>query len=330
MSDTHPNSRPDRDQFMIYGGIVAPSTAAVVCFLWLVSQRSRLPDSIATHWTSGDTPDGFMTPMQSFTTLLVLTIACAQIGWFGVPTKIPVVHRRLLFVINIVLAAFLIGLQLGVTIPQIGSVDPATASINVAYPAGCAAAGLALSVVGMRYIRDFDREHPEFVTSRPAAKLPRGPQSNPASVTAGAATKIFLIVWVIGGLALYFVNPFLTLTLLLCLPMLMIGYCTGIAVTEGEVVIFSGVGPMKLTQRIDIRTISGAYASHYHWGDGGGVGLRIGNDNRITAAARSGEAVKFDTTTTGYTVVVPDGESEAIAADINSHVDTWLDSQQHR
>ncbi|MDU4705197.1 MAG: DUF1648 domain-containing protein, partial [Corynebacterium sp.] len=59
----------------------------------------------------------------------------------------------------------------------------------------------------------------------------------------------------------------------------------------------------------------------YNWADGGGIGLRLGNDGRITVAARSGEAVKIETSGSDYTIVVPDGMAAAVAGEINSRID---------
>lgn len=76
-----------------------------------------------------------------------------------------------------------------------------------------------------------------------------------------------------------------------------------------------------MKHRIELRTVKYAAPGKYNWADGGGIGLRLGNDGRISVAARSGEAVKIETSGSNYTIVVPDGMAATVAGEINSRID---------
>lgn len=309
------------DPWIIRGTIMIPSALAVAQFAWILAIAHRLPTRMATHWDAAGNADGFMTPAQSALTLLVVTVACAQIGWFGARTASPLIVRRSTAVASLLLTGFLLGVNAGVTIPQFDLEDPSSARIGWGYAIAGAALGLAAGLFVAGCLRDYSTLTDAPVTSRPSPTLPRGHKTGRLTVTCSQTLKILVAVWTLGSIALALFLPVLGIIFLLCVPLFLLGYSSGIEVKDDEIDTFTGAGPIKIHQRIDMRTVKYAEAGTYHWADGGGVGLRFGNDGRISVAARSGEAVKIETSGAGYTVVVPDGMAELVAGDINARLD---------
>nr|WP_120491447.1 DUF1648 domain-containing protein [Corynebacterium lactis] len=313
------------DSIAIWGTIVLPCALAAVAFAATVTAASlgRLPEQMATHWSGSlaGAPDGFMTPLQSATTLLVVTVVCAQMGWFGALVRVPLVARRINTVATLLLCGFLIGMGLAVTLPQIGLADPTAARIYWSYAGTGALIGLIAGILLASRQRDFSPLADVSVTGAPAEKLPRGKPTGVTVVTCSIAVKVMLGVWALVSLVVAYFLPVLGVIFLLCLIPMLLGYRSGLEVRDSDIVVFIGVGPVKIRHTIDMRTVRYAEPGRYHWADGGGVGLRFGNDGRISVAARSGEAVKIETSGAGYTVVVPDGHAEAVSGDINSRLD---------
>lgn len=312
---------PRFDPWIIRGTIAIPSALAVAQFAWILAIAHRLPTRMATHWDAAGKADGFMTPAQSALTLLVVTVACAQIGWSGARTASPLIARRSTAVASLLLTGCLLGTNTGVTVPQLDLADPSTARIGWEYAIAGAVLGLAAGLFVASRLRDYSPLTDAPVTARPSPALPRGERTERLTVTCSPTLKILVAVWTLGSIALALFLPVLGIIFLLCVPLFLLGYSSGIEVGDKETVAFVGAGPLKIHQRIAMRTVKYAEAGTYHWADGGGVGLRFGNDGRISVAARSGEAVRIETTGSNYTVVVPDGMAEAVAGDINSRLD---------
>lgn len=318
---------PRFDPWIIRAAIVVPCVLTVAQFLWTLAISSRLPAQIATHW-SGSAPDGFMAPIQSALTIVILAIACAQIGWIGARATTPLVARKSIAVMNLILSGFVIGVDFAVIIPQIDTTDPTTASINWIYVIIGTAIGLAAGLFVASQLRDYTPLTDATVTDPTSPQLPHrqgAPAAINVSVTAPKGLTIAIVVWVVVSVALVFFLPALGIILLLCTPFFLLAHETGMTLGENPetdaITVFNGFGPMKMKHRVELRTIKYAKPGKYNWADGGGIGLRYGNDGRITVAARSGEAVKIETSGADYTVAVPDGMAAAVAGEINSRID---------
>ena len=319
---------PRFDPWIVRATIVVPCVLAIGQFLWTLTVIHRLPAQMATHWSNSGAPDGFMPPIQSALTIGILTISCAQIGWFSATTKTVLVARKSMAIMNLILSGLLIGTGFAVVIPQIDIADPTTARIGWLYSILGTVFGLVAGAVVARSLRDYSMLADATVTERTNPRLPHRsgePTAINVSVTYSTGTKIGIIAWIVVSLAIAYFLPTLGVIFLLCTPLFLMVYETGMkldtAPDTDSITVFSGLGPIKMKHHIQLRTIKYAEPGIYHWADGGGIGLRFGNDGRVTVAARTGEAVKIESSGPNYTVVVPKGMATAIASEINSRID---------
>ncbi|WP_048761865.1 DUF1648 domain-containing protein [Corynebacterium vitaeruminis] len=319
---------PRFDPWVVRGTIIAPCVLAIAQLLWVIAISDRLPEQIATHWSGSDTPNGFMPPIQSTLIMAVVVIACAQIGWIGAKTSTPLVVRKPIAIINLALCGFLIALEFAIIIPQIGTTNPTTARISWVYAIVGVVIGLAAALLVARRLRDYSSLTDATVTEPTSPELPHregDPTPIDVSVTISNGVKVAFTVWCVASIALAVFLPSLGIVFLLCTPLFLIAYETGMTLDTNpmtdSITVFNGCGPLKMKHHIELRTIKYAKPGKYNWADGGGIGLRLGNDGRITVAARSGEAVKIETSGANYTIVVADGTSSTVAGEINSRID---------
>lgn len=319
---------PRFDPWIVRGTIIAPCVLAIAQLLWVIAISDRLPEQLATHWSGNDTPNGFMPPVQSTLIMAIIVIACAQIGWLGAKTSTPLVVRKPIAITNLALCGFLIGVEFAIIIPQIGTTDPTTARIGWIYAIAGVIIGLVAALLVTRRLKDYSSLTDATVTEPTSPQLPHregDPTPIDVSVTISKGIKIALAVWCVVSVALAVFLPSLGIVFLLCTPLFLIAYETGMTLDTDpktdSITVFNGCGPLKMKHPIELRTIKYAKPATYNWADGGGIGLRLGNDGRITVAARSGEAVKIETSGSDYTIVVPDGMAAAVAGEINSRID---------
>lgn len=319
---------PRFDPWILWATIVSPCVLAIAQGAWILAISDRLPTRMATHWDNNGAPDDFMSPGQSALIFGLITIVCAQIGWFSATTKTVLVSRKTMAFMNLILSGFLIGTVFAVVIPQIDIVDPTTARIGWLYSILGAAIGLLVGIVVARRVQDYSALADATVHERTSPRLPhRSGEPTPIDVrvTYSTGTKMGMALWAAGSLALTFFLPVLGVIFLLCTPLFLMAYETGMkldtAPETDSITVFTGCGPAKMTHHILLKTIKYAEPGEYHWADGGGIGMSFGNDGRVTVAARSGEAVKIETSGSNYTVVVPDGMAATVAGEINSRID---------
>ena len=319
---------PRFDPWIVRGTIIAPCVLAIAQLLWVIAISNRLPEQIATHWSGGDTPDGFMPPIQSTLITAIIVIACAQIGWLGAKTSTPLVVRKPIAITNLALCGFLIGIEFAIIIPQLDTTDPMTARIGWVYAIAGIIIGLVAALFVTRRLKDYSSLTDATVTEPTSPELPHregDPTPIDVSVTISKGVKVALAVWCVVSVALAVFLPNLGIIFLLCTPLFLIAYETGMTLDTApktdSITIFNGCGPLKMKHRIELRTVKYAAPGKYNWADGGGIGLRLGNDGRISVAARSGEAVKIETSGSNYTIVVPDGMAATVAGEINSRID---------
>lgn len=319
---------PRFDPWIVRGTIIAPCVLAIAQLLWVFTVSNRLPEQIATHWSGGDTPNGFMPPIQSTSIMAIIVIACAQIGWLGAKTSMPLVVRKPIAITNLTLCGFLIGLEFAILIPQLDTTDPTAARIGWVYAIAGVIIGLVAALLVTRRLKDYSSLTDATVTEQTSPVLPHregDPTPIDVSVTISNGVKVALAVWCVVSVALAIFLPSLGIIFLLCTPLFLIAYETGMTLDTdpktNSITVFNGCGPLKMEHQIELRTIKYAKPGKYNWADGGGIGLRLGIDGRITVAARSGEAVKIETSGSDYTIVVPDGMAGAVAGEINSRID---------
>lgn len=312
---------PKFDPRAVWGTIIVPSIVAVAIFGIVLAVSDRLPEKVATHWSGSDTPDGFMSPLSSALIFLVLSLLITQIGWFSAATKSPLPFRRINAIATWTIFGLICAIPLGITLPQMGIEDPTTFELPWWWVVLGTLLGLAIGFLVARSLRDYSSLYDVPVTDTPPKSLPRERPTERMSVKYSNAMRVFVGLWVTASIVLLFFMPSVGVVFLLCTPLLLIGYETGLEVHDDKILLFMGCGPAKVRIPLDMKTVKYAEPSKYNWADGGGLGLRYNFDGQMMLAARSGEAVKIETTGTKYTVVVPDGQARAVAGDINARLD---------
>lgn len=312
---------PKFDSRAVWGTIIVPSIVAAAIFGLVLALSDRLPEKVATHWSGSGRPDGFMSPLASAVTCLIVSLAVVQIGWFSASTKSPLVFRRINAMAAWTIFGLISAIPLGITLPQMGIEDPTTVELPWQWVVLGTLLGLAIGFLVARGLRDYSSLYDVPVTDTPPKSLPRERPTERMSVKYSNSMRVFIGLWVAVSIVLLFFMPSVGVVFLLCTPLLLIGYETGLDVHDDKILLFMGCGPLKVRIPLDLKTVKYAEPSKYNWADGGGLGLRYNFDGQMMLAARSGEAVKIETTGASYTVVVPDGQARAVAGDINARLD---------
>ena len=315
------------DSWVFYGAIVIPSVIAVVIFAWVLLNLGRLPELIPVHWTSTGPdggqrrPDQFLEPLQAAVFGLVINLSCVQLAWLGVRFHDPSVVRRTTAASMVAIDSVIFATTTALISGALDATDPH----QVLFPGHIVAIGAAVGLIAAAVLWVQIPEHPpladDIVTTAPLSSLPRGSATGESRVTCGIGTKIVIVLWLLVAGAMLFVEVAVGLILLFSAPVLLYSYSSGIVVREDGFEVFIGIGRFRLRHPVPFEVVRYAHVGKYHWGDGGGAGLRLGNDGRISAAARTGEAVKVETSGPNYTVVVPEGTAAAVAGDINARLD---------
>lgn len=311
---------PRFDSRAIWGLIIAPSIIALAIFGVIVAVSGKLPEKIATHWSGLGTPDGFMSPRASALIFLLMSLLIAQLGWFSAVAKNPLVFRRINAVTTLTIFGLIAAIPLGTALPQIGITDPSTVELPWLWTVLGTLLGLGIGLLVARSLNDYRTLYDVPATELPPRNLPRGQRTERMSVKCSKTMQVFVGLWLAGSLVLLYFVPGAGVIMLLCVPLFFIGFETGLEVGDDNILLFMGCGPLKARIPVDMKTVKYAEPSKYNWADGGGIGLRYNFDGQMRLAARSGEAVKIETTGTNYTVVVPDGQATAVAGDINSRL----------
>lgn len=290
----------------------APVVIAVIGVLVVLMWTPDLPDRVATHWGSGDRPDGF-TSASSLAWLvggLSVLIPLPCVGLF-LALKLP---SRTTSAFGAGLAAFLVAILLTSVAPQRGLEDSSEVSIAGWWFVVSIGAGLLVALLAA-VLTPRDR----FEGSEPARPVPAGAT---AVRWSGAVSSDVLLgiagFAVLVGLVLL-ITP-LHIVGYIVLPIAVLLACTAwwrVTVDERGVVVRCALPWPRLRIRPD--QLTGAEVEHISaLGDFGGWGIRLsGRGTGIVLS--SGEAVIIHRRDARPLVIVID-DAPAAAAAINSRL----------
>lgn len=297
--------------------LVAVAPAAVVLVL-VLSWRERFPARLATHWTLGDRPDGFMGRDAFIDGWAVATVAAVSIA--AVVTLSIKRGRRSAAMITGAVSAFMASLGLLVSLPNLDLADPQEAEIGWAamlpIPLMVGFAGLAWWIHGR------PDEPARLATRPPAAELPRLAPGDPASYTETTTNWIFVAAMlalfiVIGVVVSIRDSPWLGLEFaILGLGLAWFGRTTVRAVDTG-LTLSSGAIRIRvpINELVGARVLDGVHPLR----EFGGWGLRY-TLRTIALVQRSGLAVEA-ARTERRRVVITCHDPRRLAAVLNSLAD---------
>lgn len=318
--------RPDPhgrwDGATLAGFVAFPLIVVAGVVWWAASVRGRLPDPVAVHFGAGGGADGFGSPTTLLVVLVVVTVPIVLVmGLLGSALRYPRILRRTLGPVATTFAGFMAGMVPDLVMPQLDRATAEGVVIGEVWTIGGTVAGLLVGVAVAAVLRE-----PTAVAAQgaPDPALPRGQHSEEVRTGAATGMKVLLAVWVVASAASALISPGLAVLLFLCVPLLAQTMVVRLRVDDDAVRLLA-----LIWETMPLETITAARPSRYDWGDSGGIGIRVvdysgpssDRGKRIAVASRSGEAIDIDTTTTNWTIVVPDGTADAIAGDINARLD---------
>lgn len=168
-------------------GILAPLLCAISGFALSALWKSRLPDPIATHWTT-TSPDGFSTLTSNAWTVALLTLLLGG-GLSAIAALAPamLMMRRFMLVIGLSVVGLVTAVDAALLHAQLDVTDPSTTSLPLWPLAAGFVIGGTVGLVGAWFLRDYRVR--TAATGRPASTLPRSDEAVPLSDDVGFSAR---------------------------------------------------------------------------------------------------------------------------------------------
>lgn len=305
-------------------GVVLPLLAAFVGPVLTELWRDRLPDRIATHWSSSG-PDHFAAPMAAAWQFTVVQIfvgvgLCA----FAALAPAMLLMRRMMLILGLTVTGILLYLQIVILTVQRDRTDSHVHLPWTAIPVG-AVLGAVVGLLAATRLRDHRRR--ETATERPAANLLRQPSAGPVRdvVGFGRAGTVGFVTVTVGAAIVGCVAARTAWPLAALLPVLLIlaGLMRFDVAASPSGVTVRNLGMTSVD--IGIEEIEGAVVVEANpFKEWGGWGLRVQRPSRYGIVTRTGPAVRI-TTASGLSLTVTTDRADTMAGALN----VWADQSRN-
>lgn len=321
-----PNDEPRvLDPAGVVFGVGVPVAAAVVGLLLTYTWMDRLPDRLATHWSTS-MPDGFSSPTSFAWTFALITLliggGCSAVAALAAAL---LVMRRAMLLTGLTVVGLLTTLQVAILATQLDVADASSVRLPGWAIGGGVALGFCVGCLGARFLTDYRPRPP--ARGVPDANLPRASRET-VTDTVGFGPwgiGVFVVVCVVAGLvASNFVGSTWPLAAAAPLVVIVVAVMRYRVTVDADGVRVTNLGMTSLD--VGIAEIEGARVIEVSpFKDFGGWGLRTKGRGRYAIATRSGPAVQVSTAG-ALTLTVTSDRAETMAGAINA----WADSFHNR
>lgn len=301
-------------------GIGLPIAVAVAGLLLTRILQSRLPEQIATHWTTGR-PDGFAEPTSS-AWVFALTIVLVGGGCSAVAALAPalLLMRRTMLLLGSSVVGLLFSIQLATLVSQLDRSSVTELSFPGRSVGWGMLGGFAIGVAGGALLRDHRERTP--ADEPPAAGLPRGRAVAVRDRVGFSGVGLTVFVGaVLGVAALGWWTAGAPWPLWIAAPVAAIvaGLIRFDVVVDRHGVRVRNLGMTSLDIGLD--EITGARVVEVNpFRDFGGWGLRTKGRGRYGIVTHTGPAVRIDTAG-ALTLTVTTERATEMAGALNSFAD---------
>lgn len=304
-------------------GVGFPVAAALLTLVLTALWSDRLPERIATHWTSAAQPDGFSDPWSNAWLLAALVLVVGGgIGLIAAFTAVQLMMRRMMLVIGCLVAGMIATVNVVLMASQLDLADASQARLQLWSLGLGTLIGLLVGLLGAWLLRDHRlRVRAE---ARPAAELPRAdrlrlPMTEPVGLSTATAIAIYGLLAAVALATCLVAGSWWPAPLVAALGLL-IGFTTRFLV----VIDADGVRVLCLGMTVisyDAAEVAGASTTTVNpFTDFGGWGLRVLPRRHYGLVTRRGPAfvVNF---AGGDKLTVTTARADELAATINSLAD---------
>lgn len=302
-------------------GLVVPLLCAVFGFVLTKIWEPRLPEQIATHWTT-TSPDGFSTPSANAWTIALLTLLFGG-GLSAIAALAPamLMMRRFMLVVGLSVVGLITTVNFALLYTQLDVTDPSTTSLPLWSIGVGFVIGGVLGWIGASFLRDYRVR--TLATIEPSAGLPRSSCPLPISDDVGFSTKgsviltaITLAPGVIMALAMRSLWPLFIFGALGLLVVSLVRF--RVIVDEREIRVIN-MGMAAMTYGIE-EVVGADVAEIKPFADFGGWGLKTKGRRNYGVVTRTGPAVVI-TFACGDRLTITTPGAEDIAGSLNRLAD---------
>ncbi|OYD67371.1 DUF1648 domain-containing protein [Rhodococcus sp. OK302] len=273
-------------------GILIPALCAFGGVVLTKMWEHRLPEKIATHWTT-TSPDGFSTPTANAWTVALLTLLFGG-GLSAVAALAPamLMMRRFMLVTGLGVVGLITTVNVALLYNQLDVVDPSTTSLPYWSIGVGALIGGALGYLGALTLRDY-RVH-EQASGNPSPDLPRSDAALPISDDVGFTTKgsaiLALITLVPGVLLTLSLGSYWSLFMFAALALLLVSLVRFRATVDESGISVVNMGMRAMEYAAD-EVVDAKVAEIKPFTDFGGWGLKKKGRRNYGIVTRTGPAV---------------------------------------
>ncbi|MGW4479913.1 DUF1648 domain-containing protein [Rhodococcus triatomae] len=303
--------------FGVFVPVLAAATVLVTEQVW----TSRLPDTLATHF-SGGTADGFAsTSSTAWTFVLVIVLVGGGCSGFAGLAQALLMMRRSMLIVGSSVTGLMLALWFGLLTAHLDLTDPAGADLSTTPIAVGVLVGGAVGVLGASLLRDH-RER-RTTTLRPAATLPRGPVDLPIVTGAGLGAGTTAILLGIGALVTVglcrLAGSWWLLAVFLPVSLLVVGLLRFRVVVDEAGLRVYNMGMCALGYGVD--ELEGASVTEVApFRDWGGWGLRSRGRGNYGVVTETGPALVFEAAN-GQRLTVTTARAAEMAGALNALAD---------
>ncbi|MFD1812372.1 DUF1648 domain-containing protein [Rhodococcus gannanensis] len=296
-------------------GLLVPVLAAVAVLVTGQLWSSRLPDTLATHF-SGGIADGFAsTSSTAWTFVLVIVLVGGGCSAVAALAQALLVMRRTMLIVGSSVTGLMLALWFGLMSAHLDLAAPADADMSTTPIAVGVLVGGAVGVLGASLLRDH-RER-RAADERPAAKLPRGPIDLPIVTNAGLGTGTTAVLLGIAAVVTVGVcrlaGSWWLLAVFLPVCVLVVGLLRFRVVLDESGLRVYNMGMCAIGYGVD--ELAGASVTEVApFKDWGGWGLRVNGRGNYGVVTETGPALVFEAANGQRLTITTDRATEMAGA----------------
>ncbi|QCQ93010.1 DUF1648 domain-containing protein [Rhodococcus sp. SGAir0479] len=302
-------------------GIVLPVLAAAAGVVLTYVLEPRLPDEIATHW-SGDSPDGYMSPVASAWTVAALVVVvgggCCAIAALA---QAQLMTRRVMLIVGLAVVGLMVAAQITTVVEQLDASAATDSPLPVSGIVSGVVAGAVAGLIGASRLRD--QRVRSVATEPPPASLPRRavdlPVSDQVGMSAGGLLATGLAVTAPAALVCWLAGAWWPLWIYVPIVVLGVALLQFRLVVDADGIRVQNMGMSAIEYGTD-EVLSARVVEIRPFQDFGGWGLKRKGPGNYGVVTRTGPAVLV-TFANGDRLTVTTPRADEIAGALNSLAD---------